>query len=106
MNFKFTTPQSLFEMVKKDFKGSVEDKAMTASGMAMPPIHDLGKNAGKRKRMREIGQKILRTEFNKVREQIRKTDMSSQEKRNTAKQAQIEVQKISKQFGTLLGFKK
>ena len=106
MDFKFTTSKSLFDMVKKDFMGSFEDKTMTASGMAVPRTNYFAENAGKRRRMSEIGEKVLRKELDKVREQIRKTDMPADKKRKTLKEAQLEMQKIGKQFRSLLGFKK
>lgn len=93
-------------MVKKDFKGSFEDKAMSLSSMANPSTNYLGEDLGKRRRMSEIGAKVLRKELEQVREQIRETDMSADKKRKTLREAQLEMQKIGKQFRSLLGFKK
>jgi len=106
MDFKFTKPKSLFDMVTKDFKGSFDDKVMSLSGMMNPSLNYSRESAGKRRRMYEIGQNVLRKEMRKARTQIRKMDASPEEKRKADAAAQKQVEAIDTQFKNLLGFKK
>ncbi len=106
MDFKFTTSKSLFDMVTKDFKGSVEDKAMSLSGIMNPSTNYLAENSGKRRRMYEIGQNVLRKEMRKARTQIKQMDASPEEKRKANAAAQKQVEAIDTQFKSFLGFKK
>lgn len=106
MDFKFTTSKSLFDMVTKDFKGSVDDKVMSLSGKMNFTNNYSAENAGKRRRMYEMGRNVLRKEMRKARTKIKQMDASPEEKRKADAAAQKQVEAIDTQFKSFLGFKK
>ena len=108
MNFKLTPAKSLFESVSKEFKGSVEDKAMGVSGMVTDPrVGSMDQmTPGKARRMYQIGQKQLRQEVKEERKRIKGLDISVQEKRKMDRNLGNAVLKIDTKFKSLLGFDK
>lgn len=108
MDFKLTPAKSLFESVSKEFKGSVEDRAMGISGM----VTDSGVGSikqmtpGKLRRMYQIGQQQLRQEIKEERKRIKEMDISAEKKRNLDRGLGKEVLKVDDEFKSLLGFKK
>jgi hypothetical protein len=108
MDFKLTPAKSLLESVSKEFKGSVEDKAMGISGMVTDPIVGSMKQMtpGKLRRMYQIGQQQLRQEVKEERKKIKGLDISVQEKKKMDRNLGNAVLKIDTKFKSLLGFDK
>lgn len=113
MGFKLTPAKSLLESVRKDFAGSVEERAMTASSAATGGAAQKGGGGlpggmtrGKARRMFDIARKELGKEVKAAKETIVSMGVSKQKKRVLDRQLSNQALKTQAELKSLLGFDK